>query len=73
MIEKLIKDFIKKSINELKKNENQMLIESEILGPIFKSFSEKIYPYVSLLFIMYSLNLVLIIVILILIILYNKK
>jgi hypothetical protein len=73
MIEKLIKDFIKKSINELKKNENQILIESEILSPIFKSFSEKIYPYVSLLFIMYSLNLVLIIIILILIILYNKK
>jgi hypothetical protein len=73
MIEKLVKDFIKKSVYEIKKDENQLIIETEILNPIFRAVSEKIHPYVSLLFIMYSLNLVLIIVILILIILYNKK
>ena len=73
MIDKLIKDFIDKSIIELKKKENKERIETEILNPIFISFSEKIYPYVSLLFIMYSLNLILIIIILILIIIYNKK
>ena len=73
MIDKLVKDFIQKIIIEIKKKENKDIIEKDILNPIFSSFTEKIYPYVSLLFIMYCLNLVLIIVILILIILYNKK
>jgi hypothetical protein len=73
MIDKIIKDFIDKSIVELKKKENKERIEEEILNPIFSSFAEKIYPYVSLLFLMYCLNLVLIIIILILIIIYNKK
>ena len=73
MIDKLVKDFIKKAIIEFKKKENKELVENEILNPIFSSFTERIYPYVSLLFIMYSINLLLIIVILILIILYNKK
>jgi len=73
MIDKLIKDFIDKSIIELNKKDNKEKIESEILNPIFSRFTERIYPYVSLLFLMYCLNLVLIIVILILIILYNKK
>lgn len=73
MIDKLIKDLINKSIIEIKKRENKELVDKEIINPILKSFTEKIYPYVSLLFIMYSLNLVLIIVILVLIILYNKK
>jgi len=73
MIDKLVKDFIDKSIIEFKKKENRDKIESDILNPIFSSFTERIYPYVSLLFLMYSLNLVLIIVILCLIIIYNKK
>jgi hypothetical protein len=73
MIDKIVKDFIKKAIIEFKKKENKDIIESELVRPILNSFTESIYPYVSLLFIMYSLNLVLIIVILILIILYNKK
>ena len=46
---------IKKKINE------------EILNPIFKEFSNKIYPYVSLIFLMYILNLILVIIILTLI------
>lgn len=73
MIDKIVKDFIKKIIIEFKKKENKDIIESELVTPILNSFTESIYPYVSLLFIMYSLNLVLIIVILILTILYNKK
>ena len=73
MIDKLIKDLIQKAVIEIKKKENKELLENELLNPIFISFAERIYPYVSLLFIMYSLNLLLIIVILILIILYNKK
>ena len=73
MIDKLVKDFISRAIIEFKKKENKELLENEILNPILSNFTEKIYPYVSLLFIMYTLNLLLIIVILILIILYNKK
>lgn len=73
MIDKFVKDLIQKAVIEFKKKENKELLDTEILNPIFSSFTERIYPYVSLLFIMYSLNLLLIIVILILIILYNKK
>ena len=39
---------------------------------IFSEFSDKIYPYISILFLMYSLNLILIIVILFLIIIRKK-
>jgi hypothetical protein len=73
MMDKLIKDFVKKTAVEIKKQENKDLIENEIVEPVLKKFTDRIYPYVSLLFIMYSINLVLIIIILILIIIYNKK
>ena len=73
MIDKLIKDFVKKAVVEIKKKENKQLIEKEIIDPVLNSFTERIYPYVSLLFIMYSLNLVLIIIILVLLVIYNKK
>lgn len=73
MLEDIVKDFIKKSVIEFKKQENRQIFEKEVMNPIIKKFTEKIYPYISLLFIMYSLNLVLIIVILILIIQYNKN
>ena len=73
MIDKLIKDFVKKSVVEIKKQENKKLIEKEIIDPVLKSFTERIYPYVSLLFIMYSINFVLIIIILVLLIIFNKK
>lgn len=73
MLDKLTKDFINKIIIEINKQENKEKLEKEVINPIFYNFAERIYPYVSLLFIMYSLNLILIIVILILIIIYNKK
>jgi hypothetical protein len=73
MLEKITKDFINKIIIEINKQENKDKLEKDVINPIFSNFAEKIYPYVSLLFIMYSLNLILIIIILILIILYNKK
>lgn len=73
MLEKITKDFINKIIIEINKQENKDKLEKDIINPIFSNFAEKIYPYVSLLFIMYSLNLILIIIILILIVIYNKK
>jgi hypothetical protein len=72
MIDKLITDFVLKTAFEIKKKKNKDLIEKEIIEPVLKKFTNRIYPYVSLLFIMYSINLVLIIIILILII-CNKK
>ena len=73
MLDKLTKDFINKLIIEINKPDNKEKLDKEVFNPIFSNFAERIYPYVSLLFIMYSLNLILIIVILVLIIVYNKK
>ena len=73
MIEQITKDFISRLILEINKPENKTKLENDVITPIFANFADRIYPYVSLLFIMYSLNLILIIVILVLIILYNKK
>jgi len=72
MIDKLTKDFIDKIVIEIKKDDNKKTLKEEILNPIFSEFSDKIYPYISILFIMYSLNLVLIIIILFLTILRKK-
>jgi hypothetical protein len=73
MLDKLTKDFINKIIVEVNKEENKTKLEQDVINPIFSNFADRIYPYVSLLFVMYSLNLVLIIIVLILIIMYNKK
>lgn len=73
MIDKLTKDLINKLKIELSKDENKLKLEQEVIKPILCIFSNKIYPYVSLLFIMYSINLILIIIVLILTIMYNKK
>lgn len=71
MFDKLIKDLINKLIIEINKPENKYKLEKEVFKPVFSNFADRIYPYVSLLFIMYILNLVLIIIILVLLI--NKK
>lgn len=68
MIKKLTNNFINKFVKEFNKEENKTKINNEILIPIFSSFSEKIYPYVTLLFVLYTFNLLIIITILLLII-----
>ncbi len=73
MLDKLTRDFINKLIIEINKPDNKEKLEKEVINPVFANFADRIYPYVSLLFIMYSLNLILIIVILVLLIVYNKK
>ena len=73
MIDKITKDFISRMVVEINKPENKIKLENEIITPIFSNFADRMYPYISLLFIIYSLNLILIIIILILIICYNKK
>ena len=66
MIDKITKDFIDKMVIEVKKENNRKKIKEKILNPILDEFSEKIYPYINILFMMYSINLILIIIILIL-------
>ena len=72
MIDKLTKDFINKVVIELNKEDNKERLEEKIINPILHNFTCKLFPYISLLFIMYSLNIILIISIIILI-LNNKK
>ena len=71
MIKKLTQDFLNKVVIELKKEENKNKINQEILKPIIEKFSNMVYPYVTLLFIMYTLNIIIIVIILIIIL--NKK
>ena len=73
MIDKITRDFIDKMVVEVKKEDNKKKIKEEILNPILSEFSEKIYPYINILFFMYSINLILIIVILVLILLRRKE
>ena len=66
MIDKITRDFIDKMVIEVKKDDNRKKIKEEILNPILDEFTEKIYPYINMLFMMYSINLILIILIIIL-------
>ena len=72
MIDKLTKDFIEKIVVELNKKDNKEKLQNKIVNPILENFTSKLFPYISLLFIMYSFNIILIISIII-IILNNKK
>lgn len=73
MVEKITKNILKKIIDEVKKDDNQELIELELISPIIKKCREKAYPYVSIIFYMYILNIILMIIILILIVMFNNK
>ena len=72
MIDKIVHDFINKCIVEIKKENNKELVETQIINPWIKHFTNKIYPYVSLVFIMYCINIILMIII-ILLIMKNKN
>ena len=72
MIDKLTKDLLNKIIIELNKEDNKEKLEKKIINPILNNFTCKLFPYMSLLFIMYSFNIILIISIIILI-LNSKK
>jgi len=73
MIEKIIKDFLDKFLLEIKKKENQEKIEIELINPLLTHYTNKFYPYITLLMILYCINLLLIVIILILIIMFNRK
>jgi hypothetical protein len=63
-----VKKTLQKVLEEFNNEDNKQKIYEDIVTPILDKFTEKIYPYVTLLFIMYSLNLILIIAILLIII-----
>jgi hypothetical protein len=71
MIDKLTKDFLKRIVTEINEEENKIMINNNIIAPIWKNFTEKVFPYISLLFILYLINFIIIIIILIIIL--NKK
>lgn len=63
-----LKNTIQKIVEEFQEEETKKKIFDEIVIPILDKFCDKIYPYVTLLFIMYTINLILIIAILLIII-----
>lgn len=72
MFNNFIKNTLNQLVEEFNNEENKNILYQEILTPILNKFTERIYPYVTLLFIMYIINLILIIAILF-IILYSRK
>lgn len=68
MIDDIITDIFNKLLLYIKSPKIKKKINNELIEPLFINIYNILYPYVSLLFIMYILNLVLIIIILILII-----
>ena len=72
MLQKLTSDILNKCINELKKEDNKTKINEHIVEPVISNLTERLYPYLIILFIMYILVIILVISILI-IILFDKK
>ena len=72
MLQKLTSDILYKCIQELKKDENKIKINENIVEPVITNLTDRLYPYLIILFIMYILVIILVISILI-IILLNKK
>ncbi len=64
MINKYVKRILNEILEEFNNEENKKKIYEDILTPILYKFTDSIYPYVTLLFIMYIINLILIIAIL---------
>ena len=60
-------DLIKKIILQIRQEENMMEINKEILQPLMNTLTNRIYPYVTLLFALYLINIIVIVIILILI------
>lgn len=73
MAEKITKYLLDRIITEIKKEETQKKIENDVLNPILIKFTNKIYPYVKILFSIFILNFVLVLIIFILILCNFKK
>ena len=64
MFNKLTSDLINKIVLELKKKENEEIIQNNLLQPLSKEINERIHPYMLIIFFMYILMLLLIILML---------
>jgi len=73
MAEKLTKSLLNRIILEIKKEENQKKIETEIFNPILFNFINRMYPYFKFVFAIFILNFLLVLTIFILLIVLNKK
>lgn len=62
-----VKKTLQKVLEEFNNEENKKKLYDDVITPVLQKFQEKIYPYVTMLFIMYSINLVLIVAILLII------
>jgi len=62
-----VKKTLQKVLEEFNNEENKKKLYDDVITPVLQKFQEKIYPYVTILFIMYSINLVLIVAILLII------
>ena len=67
MVEKITKDLLNRFITEIKKDENQKKLENDILNPILIKFTNKIYPYIKIVFTIFILNFLLVLIIFIII------
>ena len=72
MISKLSKEVLNKCIIELQKDENKKNINIHIIDPLIKNITNRLYPYLITIFIMYILILILAITILIFLIMKKK-
>ena len=54
MLQKLTSDILYKCIQELKKDENKIKINENIVEPVITNLTDRLYPYLIILFIMYS-------------------
>ena len=64
MFNKLTTDLINKIIIELKKKENEEIIQQNLLNPLSNEINARIHPYMLIIFFMYILMLLLIILML---------
>lgn len=72
MIEKIVKDILKKIINEINKDENRIILRNDIFNPLIYQIKLYFYPYI-ILFIIGGFSLLFINLLLIILILYYIK
>lgn len=68
MIDKLTMQIFDKIMKEINKDENKTFIENKFIEPLCENISNKIHPYMMIIFVSYILILILIIWIMIILI-----
>lgn len=64
MIEDFTKDLLERLSNEIRKEENKEKLNAEVISPLMESVLNMLYPWLTLLSILYCILLFLIVVIL---------